>query len=58
MSTYKLGLTQAARKMFTIEGELITDMSQLLQPYYPDLCMPIQRSMGNTNTRKVILLDY
>ena len=43
LCTYKLGLTQAARKLFMMNGELITDMSQLLQPYYPELCLPLNQ---------------
>ena len=46
-----MGLTQAARKMYTMDGELITDMSQLLQPYYPQLCMPIQQSASVKKVR-------
>ena len=44
LCTFKLGLPKAARKLFTMNGELIIDMSQLLQPYYPELCLPLSKS--------------
>ncbi|XP_065070876.1 doublecortin domain-containing protein 1-like [Rhopilema esculentum] len=50
--TYKLGLTQAARKLYTSDGQLITDMNQLLQPYYPELCLPLSRSYGEKKSQE------
>jgi len=32
-ATTRLGLTQAARRMYTVRGELITDINQLIKPY-------------------------
>ena len=37
MCTIKLNLPKAARRLYTMDGELITDMKQLLVPYYPEL---------------------
>jgi len=33
----KLNLPHAARRLYTMDGELITSMQQLLKPYYPEL---------------------
>ena len=54
LCTYKLGLAQAARKLFMMSGEVVTDMSQLLQPYYPELCLPLNRS----NFQEIKVSDY
>uniref|UniRef100_A0A7M5XNG7 Doublecortin domain-containing protein n=1 Tax=Clytia hemisphaerica TaxID=252671 RepID=A0A7M5XNG7_9CNID len=35
--TSKLNLPHAARRLYTMDGELITSMQQLLKPYYPEL---------------------
>ncbi|EDO37721.1 predicted protein [Nematostella vectensis] len=32
-ATTRLGLTQAARRLYTVRGELITDIAQLVRPY-------------------------
>ena len=32
-ATTRLGLTQAARRIYTVRGELITDVNQLVRPY-------------------------
>ena len=37
MCTIKLNLPKAARRLYTMDGELITHMKQLLVPYYPEL---------------------
>lgn len=37
MCTVKLNLSKAARRLYTMDGELITNMQQLLKPYYPEL---------------------
>ena len=33
----KLNLPHAARRLYTMDGEQITSMQQLLKPYYPEL---------------------
>ena len=33
----KLNLPHAARRLYTMDGEQVTSMQQLLKPYYPEL---------------------
>ncbi|XP_047134047.1 doublecortin domain-containing protein 1 isoform X2 [Hydra vulgaris] len=35
--TSKLNLSQSARLLFLMNGELVTNMNQILKPYYPEL---------------------
>jgi len=52
--TMKLNLPKAARRLYTMDGELITNMQHLLLPYYPELTYlkEIQSQIKSSNGDK------